>query len=386
MNRGTVRPHGTGKWRVQTYLGVDPVTGKERRKSKVIVGTRKDAERALTRMLGEVDGGKVVNGVRTFGQVFDAYISQKQLSLAGSSADTYASQRAYLPERFLATPVHKIDVEMLEALYAHLATKGRKRDGQPMQPKSIRNVHQAIYGALELARRRKWIVANPAVDAEVPAVPKRQPSPADAARIPALFVAAKTQHKWLPAYIRLSLCVGGRRSEIHGLRWSGVDFARSRVVIRDTIVRAGGEWQVKPRTKTGDVRTVHVDAGTLAELRARHADAMDVALDCGTTVRPDGFVFSDAPDSSTPWNPNTTLARFKRACEAAGLAAGTRPHDLRHLMATYLIDQGQPIPVVSARLGHSTNSITLDVYTGRVAASDVEAAEVMGRFLDGAGS
>lgn len=385
MSRGTIRPHGDGKWRVQVFAGTDPITGRDRRPSKVVAGTRKDAERVLTRMLAELDTHGVPDGdARTFGQAVDAYLAHKALSLEATSIDSYRWQASYIPDRLRKVPVHKVDVEHLEALYAHLAVAGYKRtEGRGLGAKSIRNVHTFIHGVLELARRRRWITYNPAMDAEPPTVRKRQPTPADPTKIAALFAAAAEQHPWLPAYIRLSLCVGGRRSEIHGLRWSGVDFGRGRVTLRDTVVRADSQWIVKPRTKTGEPRTIHIDPGTVAELRKRHAEALDMALECDTTIGGDAFVFSDAVDGSEPWNPRTTGSRFKRACLNAGLPTTTRPHDLRHLMATYLIDQGQPIPVVSARLGHAQNSTTLDIYTGRVADSDAAAADVMGRFLDG---
>jgi integrase len=384
MSRGTIRPHGDGKWRIQAYAGADPVTGKDRRVSKVVAGSRKDAERALTALLGEVDGGRHnTNGERTFGQCIDAYLAHKTLSLEATSVDNYGWQAGYIPDRLRNMPVAKVEVDHLEALYAHLAAKGKKRDGTGLSAKSIQNIHAVVHGVFELARRRKWVVVNPAVDAEPPAVRRRVPSPAPADGIARLFVAAAREHKALPAYLRLSVAVGGRRSEIHGLRWSGVDFARGRVTLRDTVVRGGGEWIVKPRTKTGEQRIVGVDAGTIEALRGVHAAALDLALECGTTVASNGFVFSDAVGGTVPWKPTTTAARFSRACKSSGLPPEVRLHDLRHFMATWLINEGVPIPVVSARLGHAQNSTTLDIYTGRVAASDATAAEIMGRFLDG---
>ena len=39
-----------------------------------------------------------------------------------------------------------------------------------------------------------------------------------------------------------------------------------------------------------------------------------------------------------------------------------RLHDLRHTHATLLLQSGQPVKVVSERLGHAKVSITLDTY------------------------
>jgi integrase len=380
--RGSITEHRAG-WRIWVDAGPDPVTGRRRRLSRVVKGSRKDAERALTALLAEADVGRVRTGEqRTFGEVIDAYLDHKTVSVEPTTAANYRSQLRYIPPRLLAMPVHRVGVEHLEALYAQLATRGATRTGRPLTPKSVRNVHSVIRGALELARRRRWIFVNPAVDAERPADRRRPPSPAPAGSLAELLVAAATEHPALPLYLRVSLVVGGRRSEIHGLRWSGVDFDRSRLLLRDTVVRAGNDLLVKPRLKSGDPRLVYVDAGTMEHLRRHHAVAFDMAMSVGIPLPRDAFVFSDDPDGAQPWRPETTARRFQRSCIAAGLPRTTRLHDLRHLAATWLLDQGVPLPAVSARLGHATNSITLDVYGGRVQDTDRLAAEVMGKLFD----
>jgi integrase len=383
MARGHVSSHGGGKWRVVVSAGSDPVTGKRRQLSKVVSGTRDDAERALTALLAEVDAGTRGTDGRTFGDVLDIFLDHKTLSVEDSTSATWRHSASYVPDRLRALPLGRVDVEVLEALYAHLARKGNKRSGGPLSVSTVRNVHVVIYGALELARRRKWISVNPAVDAEVPAAPRRLPSPAPTDAIPLILAAAAGEHHALPTYLQVTICAGGRRGEVHGLRWSGVDFTKGLVVLRDTIVHGSGGWKIKPYTKTGGQRTIHVDEHTLARLQALHDRAFTDALTCEVVLPTTGFVFSDSVTGERPWNPNTTAARFKRCCAKAGLPATTRLHDLRHLMATYLLDQGVPLPVVSARLGHDRNSTTLDIYTGRVTASDAGAATVMGHLFDG---
>lgn len=384
MPRGYIRPHGDGKWRVVVSAGSDPITGKRRQISKVVAGDRDAAERELTSLLSEVDAGRrSATNEKTFGDALEIFLDHKTLSVEASTQATWRHSISYIPPRIRDLPLGRVDVQTLEALYAHLLRKGNKRSGGPLSASTVRNVHVAIYGALELARRYRWIAVNPAGDAEVPAVPRRLPSPAPADAIPLLLAAAASEHHALPTYLQVTICAGGRRGEVHGLRWNGVDFTKGLVVLRDTVVHGTGGWQVKPYTKTGGQRTIHVDPGTLDRLRALHDRAFTDALACEVALPVGGFVFTDSVTGERPWNPNTTAARFKRCCAKAGLPDNTRLHDLRHLMATHLIDQGVPIPVVSARLGHTQNSTTLDIYTGRVAASDAAAAEVMGRLFEG---
>lgn len=383
--RGHIRPHGDGKWRLYAYAGTDPITGKQRQITKVVAGSRKDAERALTRLLGEVDGGSHGPAGHTVGQVLDAWLAHKALSVAPTTLDTYRASAGYVTDHLRALPVKKLTVEHLEAFYAHLLTAGRRRPTGPagLGHAAVVNCHAAIHNALELARRRKWVVVNVAGDAEVPRGKKRTPTPAASGALPALLAEANRIDPRLAVFIRASICAGTRRSEMHGLRWSGVDFGRGTLTLAEVVVRAGGEWLVKEGTKTGGARTVYVDPGTLDQLRTMYDDAAELAFGCGIALPPRAFVFTDDADGARPWKPATTARRFSRAATAAGLPDGTRIHDLRALCGTHLADQGVPIPVIGARLGHTLNSTTADIYVGRLAESDRLAAEVMGKLLDG---
>ena len=52
-------------------------------------------------------------------------------------------------------------------------------------------------------------------------------------------------------------------------------------------------------------------------------------------------------------------------------------HELRHTQATLLIGQGTDIKTVQHRLGHSSASLTMDVYAHAMPANDEAAARLM---------
>ncbi|MEZ5205390.1 MAG: tyrosine-type recombinase/integrase [Acidimicrobiales bacterium] len=58
-----------------------------------------------------------------------------------------------------------------------------------------------------------------------------------------------------------------------------------------------------------------------------------------------------------------------------------RLHDLRHFVASVLIDGGIAISTVSSRLGHSQMSTTLNLYTHAIPATDQKAADYLGDIL-----
>lgn len=64
----------------------------------------------------------------------------------------------------------------------------------------------------------------------------------------------------------------------------------------------------------------------------------------------------------TPVPKQTMVNHFKRAIQESGVKP-IRLHDLRHSHASWLIAHGYNLTYVSKRLGHSTVSMTLDVYT-----------------------
>jgi integrase len=73
-----------------------------------------------------------------------------------------------------------------------------------------------------------------------------------------------------------------------------------------------------------------------------------------------GLVFTNT--EGRPVLKNRLAVTFRRAAEAAGVL-GASFRDLRHHYASLLIQGGESVKAVQARLGHSSASITLDVYS-----------------------
>jgi integrase len=57
------------------------------------------------------------------------------------------------------------------------------------------------------------------------------------------------------------------------------------------------------------------------------------------------------------------------------MPAGASLHSLRHTHTSYLLANGVPLPVVSARLGHSSIRTTQEIYAHMIHGQDEEAAQ-----------
>ena len=84
-------------------------------------------------------------------------------------------------------------------------------------------------------------------------------------------------------------------------------------------------------------------------------------------------------------NPANVDRSFARLVARAGVRR-IRFHDLRHTHATWLLAAGQPVTVVSERLGHARVSVTLDTYAHVLPDMQERAVEAFGSLLYGRAS
>lgn len=91
-----------------------------------------------------------------------------------------------------------------------------------------------------------------------------------------------------------------------------------------------------------------------------------------------GLVFCNALGG--PLDPSHQTAVFKEVVARIGLPA-MRFHDLRHTAATLMLGGGIHPKIVSEMLGHSTVTLTLDVYSHYIPVLHDQAAATMDALL-----
>ena len=180
----------------------------------------------------------------------------------------------------------------------------------------------------------------------------------------------------------LSASTGMRRGEVLGLRWQDIDFARRRLAIRQTIISIDYLVEIsEPKTARGR-RSVALDTGTVAALRAHRAAQNQEKLKLGQAYQDSGLVFCRA--DGTPVHPDRFTQMFDKHVKDSGIPR-IRLHDLRHTHATLALAAGIHPKVVSERLGHSTVAFTMDVYSHAIPSMEAEAAETIANLVRGSG-
>jgi integrase len=198
-----------------------------------------------------------------------------------------------------------------------------------------------------------------------------------------LFRAAEKVNVDLAVFLILAAVTGARRGELCALRWNdfGHDFAEVTISRVISLGSSGPVERRKPKTRAS-VRTVSLDSGSREVLAAHRLRSVGRALACGVSFPRDAFVFSDQPDGSSPWRPDSTSRRFRRLRESIGLDEELHLHSLRHFVVTTLLGAGVDLTQVAGRVGHAGGGrTTLAVYSHFQQARDREVAELLGRIL-----
>ena len=118
---------------------------------------------------------------------------------------------------------------------------------------------------------------------------------------------------------------------------------------------------VKPKTEKS-VRVVYVDEYVM-ELLSRHKAIQEKYLKNKGYENPKGYIFLAVRlrnDELVPVSPSCLNAWIPKICKKNQLPHST-VHSLRHMAATYAINEGAALTTVQAMLGH-TNIKTTSIY------------------------
>jgi integrase len=251
-----------------------------------------------------------------------------------------------------------------------------------LSPRTVRHVHRVLHTALTRAVRWRYVPANAAEAVDPPAVPEPEHAPPAAEELARLLDTAHATGDRLASLWTVAVFSGCREGELLGLRWADVDLARGTLAVRRTLVdaRGGAPRFGEPKTSRSR-RTVTLPEEAVAALRAQRESQERERRRLGPDYAGYGLVF--ASHLGTPLLARNVIRSFKAALARAGLPSRYRVHDLRHAAATLMLAAGVHPKVASARLGHSTVGLTLDLYTHSVEGLDADAAERIQRAVRG---
>jgi integrase len=230
--------------------------------------TEREADKALTRLLNQVDERRNPRTTATVGQLLDRWLDVVEVGRKTRSG--YQGQiKRHIRPILGRVPIGRVDAETIDSLYASLRRCRDHCDGRsfiahrtpdlhicdehsprrkcakvlredpsadckwcrracgphicsPLSPASIRVLHAILSAAFSRAIRWGWIAVNPLTQVDPPAVPAPNPKPPTAAEAACIASTAWEDPDW-GTLIWLAMTTGARRGELSALRWQHVD-------------------------------------------------------------------------------------------------------------------------------------------------------------------
>jgi integrase len=337
--RGHIEQRSAGSWTIQASARFDD-SGKRVRITRTVRGTQREAERALTKLLTEIDSGQVVRaGAETFG----GYLTDRWLPhMRSRVGDATWTRYEGLVRMYLVPSCGKVKLAALRPHHLQSALDAMLADGAATA--SVVKCNRVASSALRQAVRWQLLPTNPAAGVSPPRAERAELRIPEGSEMRTLMDAARATPFGMP--IMLAASTGLRRSEIVRLRWADVDLDTA--VLR---VRSGKTPHAR--------RTVALAVSTAAALRRHRKDQAERRLLLGEAWQDEDLVV-DCGDGG-PVHPDSVSHAFAEIAKNVGLG-DVRLHDLRHGFACVLLKAGVNVKVVSEALGHARSSFTLDVY------------------------
>jgi integrase len=365
---GNVYQRANGTWEAR-ITHVDPDTGQRKRRS--FYGPTAASVRAKLREARKRvdDGAPVVDAKQS---VASWLAHWRATTLAASSrAESTKAQYADLarkhlePAPFGSITLDKLRPSDVEALILAMKAQTKTRgddEVRALSDSTIRSTFGVLRLALDGAVRDGLLARNPAATVKRPGIERQETkhlSAADAARV----LNAADGMRYQPALVLIAT-TGLRRGEALALRWEHVDLDAGTLRVTATTARVGKRLVTSTPKTERSRRTVPLSPAVVAMLKKHKRQQIEERLRAANVWEDHGLVF--CTEAGRHVEPRNLLREVETAGARAGVE-GVCVHSLRHAAGTAWLEGGTHIRAVADLLGHSSISITGDIY---VATSD----------------
>ena len=350
---GSIRERAKGVWQIR-YDGAPDIDGKTKKIAETVRGSKREAERVLRERVGAVDAGAYIEKSDTkVSEFMDRWLSTYVAT--NTSLKTQEGYRYFITTHINpllgSIPLQRLTGSHVQQLYAVMLDKS-------LSAMTILHCHRILKGALSRAVQWGELIRNPADSATPPRPEKKELKTWDAETFQRFLHAARDS-KFRDFY-HLAALTGLRRSEICGLKWSDVDLDQGSLRVVRTLQRIEGMGLVEGQPKTArSRRTIALSPGATELLRSIRAQQAERRLVAGEVWKGNDHVFTTL--EGAPIGGSRVSIDFAKIVREHNLPHLTL-HGLRHTAASLMIAGNVHARAIADILGHSSISITMDVY------------------------
>jgi integrase len=254
------------------------------------------------------------------------------------------------PPPFGSARLSDVRPRHVDAFLSSLRDKG-------LSESTVRTVYVVLRTVLDGAVRDHLLAENPAHRVKRPTVNRKEARHIDPDEVRRLLDAASSSR--FHGALALIAATGLRRGEALGLEWDDIDDPKQVIRVRRTLGRVGGGLTATPPKTRNSRRDIPITPAVAAIIRTQRAAQAAERLKAGSQWAGSKYVFTT--ELGAPIDPRNLLRALTNAARTAGIE-DVGLHTLRHSAATMMLNAGVPLHVVSRILGHSSVSITGDIY------------------------
>ena len=361
-----IKKDGSKVYRASVYLGVDQVTGKKV-KTKVTGRTQKEVKQKATqeKIVFQKDGctrfkASSIDNYQELANLW--WESYKHTVKPNTKINVKRILKNHVLPLFGAYKLNKLTTPLIQSIVNKLADKTNKgEEGAFLYYDSIHALNKRI---LQYGVTMQAIPSNPARDVVLP----RNTQKAKRQKVKHFdneelkkflgYLDNLDLNKFRYCYentlYKFLLATGCRINEALALSWSDIDLDNAVVHITKTLNYK--QETNSPKSKAS-YRDLDIDQATVTMLKAYKVRQIQEAWKIGKT---ETVVFSDFIHEYP--NNRTLQTRLRTHFKRANVT-NIGFHGFRHTHASLLLNSGIPYKELQHRLGHSTLSMTMDIYS-----------------------
>ena len=384
MSRGSIEKY-QGKngisWHIRICVGYndkgDPIAQRH-----TVYGTKRNAEAKTRELLQQLDKGAYIKPNRTtLSEYIPKWYETHRRGLSPTTDRRYMDYiNTHILPRLGNIELQKLTTIQVQEFINYMLESGNKCTNivKGLSAKSVRDCIILLKQALKQAIEWGMLSRNPADGVRMPTVTRRDPVILTEEQAEEVLNSLKPTYGYIPALI--SYHTGMRLGEVIALPWNAVNLDAATIEVQQsyTLTDEDGRPVIKePKTKAGR-RIVEVGSTLIAALANHRKDQLERRIATGASWR-NNLNLVCTQDDGAPISSRAIGHLFSR--RARSLGYNVTFHGLRHTHVSMLIKAGAPISTISARVGHSTPSITHDIYAHLLPGMGRHAVDLFERML-----
>lgn len=366
--------NGETRYLFQTYLGVDPLTGKERRTTRRGFKTIKEAKQAERNLLLNVEEyGLPSNNLNnlTFKEVASLWFESYQTTVKPTTAKNLKIKL----DTIIKHHIHDLKIDKMTVVFCQKITIDLSK-----QYILYQNYLSIINRVLKYAVSMDILKSNPLDKVIRPKSkqPRKKDNHYTKEELSEFLKFAKDYSDAFHVFYHTIAYTGLRRGEALALKWKEIDLDNKTITVNHTAVILDGKQVLQsPKTKASK-RIIQIDDNTIKILKSWRLQQKKDFLKAGKVyLHDENFVFTNYAQEWTRLKTiNNTLKYFyNHHPELKEITV----HGFRHTHASLLFEAGVEAKAISDRLGHTNIQTTLNLYTHL---NDTQRINTVNQFMD----